>query len=960
MFDLHNAASLAFAEDLYEQYQADPSCVPDDWRAYFDALKTNGTDAANGNGAAFRTAPAFRSRSVFNPHPGPASVGNGHAQPAAVDPNAPAATITNESGDLSVLQERVDMLIRNYRVRGHIIAKVDPLDRPRPHVDELDPIHHGINDAVMDRVVSTGTLAGPQQQTVREVIDRLETTYCRSIGVQFMHIHDLTVRNWLQGRMESTENRTELDGDEQRRILRRLTDAVAFEEFLQTKYIGAKTFSLEGAETLIPLMDLAIETAGDLGIREIIIGMAHRGRLNVLANIMGKAPERILREFEDLDPQHYIGGGDVKYHLGYSGDWQTTAGKNVHLSLCFNPSHLEFINPVAEGRLRAKQDRVDDKSRNRGMCMLIHGDSAVIGEGVVQETLNLSQLEGYKTGGTLHVVVNNQLGFTTEPHEYRSTDYSTAIAAMLQIPIFHVNGEDPEAVAHVVRLAMDFRRQFKRDVVIDMYCFRRRGHNEGDEPEFTQPDMYKVIEKRESVRQSYLAHLQKMGDVTRTEADAMMAEINATLEAAQEKGRTMEYRPPASCMAGYWSGYTGGPEDPADEPETGLPRKKIVDLFTGVTSLPDSFTPHRKIKRAIAARRQMADGKKPLDWAAAEALAFASLAVEGHRIRLSGQDCERGTFSQRHSVLHDVKTNERYSIFSNLSPDQAPVEIYNSPLSEAGVLGFDYGYSLDYPEGLILWEAQFGDFVNAAQVIIDQFIASAEDKWRRLSGLTMLLPHGFEGQGPEHSSARLERFLMQAAEDNMQICQPTTPAQYYHLLRRQTIRRWRKPLVIFTPKSLLRHQGAVSPIGDLTAGTYQRVLWDHKVSGHDKVDRVLICTGRVYYDLIQRRADLERDDVAIIRLEQLYPFPMDELHDALAGYADNTQVIWVQDEPRNMGAWPYLWSMFGIDLFERFKLTAVTRPASASPATGSGAAHRIEQEQLMSEAFGDHPGDLLD
>ncbi|MBI1369544.1 MAG: 2-oxoglutarate dehydrogenase E1 component [Planctomycetes bacterium] len=956
-----NSHSLTFVEQQYAMFLDDPESVSPQWRRYFRSL--SGEDvgpeepAENGNGnghATLQLGPSFKPQSMFATRIPSVATPTPGSPAAKVSPIAKPRVLDHTGAALELLQERVDLLIRNYRVRGHMIAKVDPLDQPRQHWPELDPVSLGLSDSDMDHPFSTDATAGPKTQTLRQIVQRLRNTYCRSIGVQFMHITDTEVRKWLQYRMESTENRLTLSRAEQLRILKRLTDAVVFESFLATKYVGAKTFSLEGAETLIPLLDLAIEYGGEQGIDEFVIGMAHRGRLNVLANIMGKSPRVIFREFEDMDPHLYMGGGDVKYHLGHSNDWRTTNGHKVHLSLCFNPSHLEFIGCVAEGRVRAKQDRNNDTARKRGMTLLIHGDSAFAGEGVVQETLNLSQLEGYGVGGTLHIIVNNQVGFTTLPKQYRSNAYCTDIAKMLDIPIFHVNGEDPEAVAQVVRLGMDFRRKFKRDAVIDMYCYRRRGHNEGDEPEFTQPLMYKAINQRPSVREGYLNKLLKMGDVSREEADALANWRTAEFEKALAEARDTDYLPRPDERIGDWKNYVGGDESNVRDDSTGVDKTRLKDLLTRMTTLPENFHPHRKAARVMEARREMASGDKPLDWSTAELLAFATLATSQHRIRMTGQDSERGTFSQRHAVLHDVENGDRHSLFANLGESAAPIEIHNSPLSEAAVLGFEYGYSLDTPEGLIIWEAQFGDFVNVAQVIIDQFIASAEDKWRRLSGLTLLLPHGFEGQGPEHSSARMERFLMLAAEQNMQIVQPTTPAQYFHCLRRQVVRPWRKPLIVFTPKSLLRLPAATSSLDEMSSGVFKRVIADDVVEA-GKVDRIVLCTGKIYYELVNRRKELGRDDVAIVRLEQLYPMPMQQLEEALAPYSDGTPTFWVQDEPANMGAWPYIFNRFGCDLLGRMPLSSITRPESASPATGSHSAHKLEQEQLMSNVFGGVP-----
>jgi 2-oxoglutarate dehydrogenase E1 component len=929
--DLPGSQSLEYLESLYSDFLSDPESLPPAWRAYFEQLdgRRRPLDRRPDRG------PAFSRRSLFHP---PAN-GNGAVAAAPGQPSA-------------VLQERLDVLVRNYRVRGHIIARIDPLRQPRPQPLELDPGFVGITEADLDRPVSTETLAGPQVRTVRETIERMRNTYCRSIGVQFMHIDDLAARQWLLDRMESTENRIGLGRDQQFRILKRLTDAVMFEEFIQKKFPGAKSFSLEGAESLIPLLEMAIDRAADDGVEEVVLAMAHRGRLNVLANVMGKSPRQIFREFEDRDPELHMGRGDVKYHLGYSSDRVTPSGRKVHLSLCFNPSHLEFVNPVAVGRMRAKQDRFGDEVRRRGLVVLIHGDAAFAGEGVVQETLNMAELPAYTVGGTLHVIVNNQIGFTTGEAEARSTTYATDVARMLQVPIFHVNGEDPEAVAQVIRLGMDFRRDFQRDVVIDMYCYRRHGHNEGDEPAFTQPLLYKAIAGRKSVRAGYLEHLLKLGGISHEEAQAVAEERRELLEQELSAARSEDYRLPASELQGAWRGYCGGPERHVADVNTGVPVERLSALLDQLTRLPDDFHPHRKIQWGLERRREMARGDEPLDWSVGEALAFATLATEGVRIRLSGQDSERGTFSQRHSVLHDTEDGHTFMPLEHLAGDQAPIEIYNSPLSENGVLGFEYGYSLDMPDGLVLWEAQFGDFVNAAQVIIDQFLVSAEDKWNRLSGLVLLLPHGYEGQGPEHSSARLERFLTLAAEDNIQVAWPTTPAQYFHVLRRQVLRRWRKPLVVMTPKSLLRHRRAVSRLEDLAGGRFQRVLPDERDDGAPEAARVLLCTGKIYYELEERREELRREDVAILRIEQLYPFSADELRQALAVYRDDTPLVWVQEEPENMGAWRFVRDRLGERAFGRLPFSGVTRSCSASPATGSKMSHTLEQEVLISEAFG--------
>jgi 2-oxoglutarate dehydrogenase E1 component len=922
-----NIHNLAYAEELCALHQRDPRLVPQAWREYCAAA-----GAAGPNGRT-RLGPSFRPRSLFNPA--------GRSLVSKI-----GARVGSRE---AALQDRLDELIRNYRVRGHLIAQIDPLGAARPCPPELEIDHYGFTEAELDLLTNSATLPYDQPLSIREILQRLRNTYCRSIGAQFMHIDDLPVRRWLQRRMEISQNRLELSREEQLRILTRLTDAVLFEEFLRKKFIGAKTFSLEGCETLLPLLDLVIEKSGAQGVSDIVLGMAHRGRLNVLAHVAGKDRAAIFREFADTEPELWLGRGDVRHHLGHSGDWTTAAGQRIHLSLCFNPSHLEFINPVVLGRVRARQDRLDDVDHRQVLGLLIHGDAAFAGEGIVQETLNFSKLPGYAVGGALHIIVNNQIGFTTPAAEGRSTPYATDVARLLQVPIFHVNGEDPEAVAQVVQLAMDFRREFQADVFIDMYGYRRWGHNETDEPAFTQPLLYRAIRNRRNVREGYLEHLLKLNGVTAEEADKIAADRHERFEQQLAVSRD-DACAPAPEKPVVWRDFAGGPE-PAGELDTGVEAERLSEVLRKLTEVPAGFALHPKLERGMKTRREMAEGAHPLDWSAAEALALATLATEGVRIRLTGQDTARGTFSQRHAVLHDQQDGHPHVPLQHLAPGQAPVEILNSPLNEAGSLGFEYGYSLDCPDGLVLWEAQFGDFVNAAQVIIDQFLASAEDKWRRLSGLVLLLPHGFEGMGAEHSSARVERFLSLAAEDNLQLVQPTTPAQYFHCLRRQALRRWRKPLVVFTPKSLLRHPKVVSSLADCAHGRFQRVLPDTVKTG--EVTRVLLCTGKVFYELAAHREAQHCDDVALVRLEQLYPLRAELLEVALASYRDGTPVFWVQEEPENMGAWHYLRGRFNDSLFGRWPLRLVSRPESASPATGSGGAHKLEQAGLIRHAFGD-------
>jgi 2-oxoglutarate dehydrogenase E1 component len=854
--------------------------------------------------------------------------------------------------EASARQEKVDQLARSYRNRGHVIAQLDPLGRGAEEAPELELQFHGLAEADLDLPFALATASGSVTLNLRAIAEKLRNTYCRSIGVQFMHIDDGAVRDWLQFRMEETENRCLLSADEQRRILRKLTDAEVFETFIHRKFLGAKRFSLEGGESLIPLLDVAIEEAAAHGVQDIVIGMAHRGRLNVLANVLGKNPRRIFEEFKDSDPERQRGGGDVKYHMGYSRDHRTSAGQTVHLSLCFNPSHLEVVGPVVLGRVRAKQDRAGDMRRERGLGIVIHGDAAFAGQGVVQEILNMSGLPGYDTGGTLHVIVNNQIGFTTEPGDSRSSRYATDIARTLDTPIFHVNGEDPEAVVQTIRLALEFRAAFRRDVVIDMYCYRRHGHNEGDEPTFTQPMMYRLIEKQPSVREGYLARLRAMGGVDDAEARAIQAEATTRLEQALEAASAPE--PPTAEepeVASIWAPYRGGPYDDTVEVDTGLAGETLGVLLQAQSIVPRGFHPHPKLEKLLEQRQEMAAGTRPLDWAAAESLAFATLLAEGANVRLSGQDAQRGTFTHRHAVLHDVENGSTYVPLQHLADTQGRFEVWNSPLSETGVLGFDWGYSLDTPEALVVWEAQFGDFANVAQVIIDQFLCSAEQKWGRLSGLVLLLPHGFEGQGPEHSSARLERFLSLAAQDNIQVAVPTTPAQIFHLLRRQARRAWRKPLVVMSPKSLLRHPAAISSLTDLAVSRFRPVLADASGTPPTQARRLVLCAGKLYYDLARVRDERALKDVHLARVEQLYPFPRPALIELLSAYPKTVELRWAQEEPLNMGAWPFL-RLRADSVFAGRAMGCIARPESASPAAGSGNAHKREQQALIDMALG--------
>jgi 2-oxoglutarate dehydrogenase E1 component len=920
-----NSLSAGYMEQLLEDYLRGSADLPDDWRRYFGGLVDSGARRTT------RRGPTFSPPSLFRAAPSGATPSSGQA------------------GD--GLKARLELLAIAYRTRGHLAARIDPLERPRVSPVELAPAYHGFSEGELDRplVADPGGGNGRGVTSVRERIRELENTYCHCIGVEFMHIDDLAIRCWLQERMEATQNRTALTPDDELRILTRLTEAMAFERFVLKRYVGAKVFSLEGAEVLIALLDRAIETAAVQGVQQIVMGMAHRGRLNVLANILGKSPSHIFRELnEELQTEDE--GGDVRYHLGHSNDWVTAAGQRVHLTLCFNPSHLEFVTPVATGKLRGAQDRAGDVERKHGMALVIHGDAAFAAEGIVQETLNLSGLPAYQTGGTLHVVLNNQIGFTTPPEEGRSSGYATDVAKLLQVPIFHVNGDDPLAVAHVVDLALDFRHRFQRDSVIDLVCYRRRGHNENDEPEFTQPVLYRHIRRRPPVCGRYLNALVARGVATQGQADAISQRCDQRLEEEYEKAQSGASLGPSFQLDHVWQGYREGLEPADEQVDTGVDRETLAGLLQRLSELPQDFHLHSRLKRWIKRRREMARGERPLDWSAAEALALATLAADGYRIRVSGQDAARGTFSQRHAVLHDAEDGHTYVPLTHVAPDQAPVDIINSPLSEAGVLGFEYGYSLSYPDCLVAWEAQFGDFVNAAQVIVDQFLASAEKKWRRLSGIVLLLPHGYEGQGPEHSSARLERFLRLSNQHNMQVVVPTVPAQYFHCLRRQMLRRWLKPLVVLTPKGFLRHPRAVCSLDELAAGTFHRVLPDREVAA-ERVKRILVCCGKIYFELVEQRERRGRDDAAILRLEQLYPFPAKELDEALLPYPDRTPVCWVQEEPENMGAHHYVRYGFLRRYADRFPFAHVARPRAAVPATGSISIHKREQRALFDRAF---------
>jgi 2-oxoglutarate dehydrogenase E1 component len=996
--------NTGFVEELYAQYLENPESVDPSWRAFFasrngaaarapfvavenapplpapgkasghGALSSLSSHSAHGDGdralpglsaALTRSVSIDQAPRITNGEAAralePASSRAPHAPHAPHLEPAPLTKHEREVLEQAARQARVYQLVNAYRVRGHLCAHLDPLSPPPAPLAELDIREFGLSPDDLDKPFPTVGLAGMGPvHTLREIIQHLEETYCRSIGVEFTQIDDPERRSWLQQQMEATKNRLTLGREEQLRILTKLSDAEIFEQFLHRSYeAGTKRFSLEGAESLIPLLDLIVERASDRGVEEMVLGMAHRGRLNVLANIMKKSVREIFAAFEDKDAEKYLGSGDVKYHLGYSTDYTTSAGKSIHLTLSFNPSHLEFVDPVVEGRVRAKQDRLGRlaNAQSRVMPLLIHGDAAFIGQGVVAETLNLASVDGYATGGTVHVIVNNQIGFTTNPNEGRSTRYASDITRMLKVPVFHVNGEDPEAVAHVAQLAIDWRQRYCKDVVIDMYCYRRYGHNEGDEPRYTQPTMYAAIDKKPTIRQVYVRRLVEMGQVTEEKADEIAVKRRQALAAALDEVKQKGFAPVTYAMGGVWTHFRGGTDASVPEVSTSVPADKLIEISRRLTEIPSTFNVHPKVLPILKARHDKLVAGEPFDWGTGEMLAYATLLSEKTPVRISGQDVQRGTFSHRHGVLRDVKTNAPFAPLAQVAKWPGRFEAYNSPLSEQGVLGFEFGYALDYPDALVIWEAQFGDFLNGAQVIVDQFITSSEDKWHRLCGLVLFLPHGYEGQGPEHSSARMERFLQNSAEDNIQVCNLTTPAQLFHALRRQVHRPWRKPLIIMTPKSLLRVAATskgphrpVSTLKDLTEGKFHRVIPDS--SGVDPADvkRILLCSGKVYYDLAVAREARGLHDVAIVRLEQLFPIN-EELVTALAPYKDGTKLVWVQEEPRNYGAWYYINSVLPQILHNRFPLGCATRAPSASPATGSKASHLLEQKMLIDEAF---------
>ncbi len=976
-------SNAAFIEELHDRWAADPSSVSAEWRGFFDQLR----DSAQTVKAASAAAPWGRA-SVTEPSEASA-VFDGRWPAAKPDPKAKSAPAAAAAPAVGISAEevraaahdsiRVLMLIRSYRVRGHLAATLDPLGIEQPGTNpELTPEFYGFTEADMDRPIYLDGVLGLQTGTIREVMAILKRTYCGNVGIQFMHIAEPEEKSWLQQRFEGPDafEKNGFTKEGKIAILNKLIEAEGFERFLHKRFPGTKRFGLDGAEAMVPAMEQIIKRGGALGVDEMVFGMAHRGRLNMLAAVMGKPYRAIFHEFQggSTVPSDIEGSGDVKYHMGASSNREFD-GNHVHLSLTANPSHLEIVNPVVLGKARAKQ-AFDIREANAGlpesqwvldrgkvMPVLIHGDAAFAGQGVVAECFALMGLKGYRTGGTMHFVVNNQIGFTTSPRNSRSTPYPSDVALMVQAPIFHVNGDDPEAVVFAAKVATEFRQKFRKDVVVDMFCYRRFGHNEGDDPTFTQPLMYSKIRSLPSTREIYAKRLVQEGVLTQADVDAEVARFEQYLDEQFEAGKTFK-ADKADWLDGQWK-EIGLPDGDERRGDTAVPEAKLRDLGHRLTTVPNSVDIHKTLKRVIEGRREMIDSGANIDWATAESLAFGSLLTEGFPVRLSGQDSVRGTFSQRHSGIVDQTTEERYVPLNNLGGEQQHFEVIDSALSEEAVLGFEYGYALSDPNTLVMWEAQFGDFVNGAQVVIDQFISSGERKWLRMCGLVMLLPHGYEGQGPEHSSARLERFLQQCAEDNMQVANCTTPANYFHILRRQMHRPFRKPLILMTPKSLLRHKKAVSTLADMAEGSsFHRVLHDDaqtrpEVSGiaikADKdIRRVILCSGKVYYDLLDAREKKAVDDVYILRLEQFYPWPMKSLLTELARFP-HAELVWCQEEPKNMGGWTFVdpWLELTLEKLDVKSKRAryVGRPASASTAAGQMSRHLKELEAFTSEAL---------
>lgn len=928
-FSAYSGANANFIEDLYEQYLTDPESVSETWRDQFQTLQKkdpNQVDIAH--------SPIRAQLKTQRP----------------VKSSQAGTTNTEDSELLLQKQSSVTRLIHQYRVSGHLQATCDPLDLyPRPPVPDLDLTYYGLSDLDMDTVFDTGTLFGEERLPLRKILGILNETYCGNVGSEYSHIVDIGINSWIASRLESTRAKQSFTDEKKLHILKMLTAAEGIEKHMHRQYVGQKRFSLEGGECLIPLLDELIQTSGEYGAKEIVLGMAHRGRLNVLVNVLGKSPSILFDEFEGSSKAiQQAKSGDVKYHMGFSSDVNTPGG-HLHLALAFNPSHLEIINPVVEGSVRARQDRRDENGETEVLPVLIHGDAAFAGQGVVMETLNLAETPAYSTGGTVHIVINNQIGFTTSnSFDARSTLYCTDVANMVQAPVFHVNGDDPEAVLFVTRLALDYRTDFNKDVVIDMICYRRHGHNEADEPSVTQPMMYQKIRNHPTTRTIYCDELIEQGVISTADANRMREDYVQALERREHVSNPVLDHV-VNPYTVKWSQFF---DSKWDTPcSTRLALDKIRALTEKFTAVPTGFEVHPRVIKILENRRKMATGDTPIDWGYGETLAYASLLTEGRNVRLTGQDVGRGTFFHRHAVMHNQVDGEIYIPLNKLSDNQAKFHIYNSLLSEEGVIGFEYGYSTAEPDSLVIWEAQFGDFANGAQVVIDQFISSGETKWGRLCGLTMLLPHGYEGQGAEHSSARLERYLQLCAEHNVQICAPTTPAQIFHLLRRQILRPYRKPLIIMSPKSLLRHKLAVSTLEQISEGGFQPLIEEIDDINPKKVTRLILCSGKVYFDLLEARRKAGFEHIAIFRVEQLYPFPMEQLTTALSRFTKLKDLIWCQEEPQNQGAWHQIKHRFLDLLGSKLKLDYAGRPMSAAPAVGSFKKHVESQTGLVKAAL---------
>ena len=964
----HNAAYL---EQLYAQYAHDPNTVDSAWQAFFQALGDADLDVkadASGPSWARKDWPPQPSDDItaaltgeWMPPPQEAAAAKEKILGKAKELDS---TISQEAVKRAVLDSiRALMIIRAHRIRGHLSADLDPLKLQvtGQHL-ELQPKSYGFEEADLDRPIFIDNVLGLQFASMRQIIDILKRTYCSTFALQYMHISDPEQSSWLKERIEGRDKEITFTREGRKAILNKMVEAEGFEKFLHVKYTGTKRFGLDGGESLIPALEQIIKRGGALGVRDIVIGMPHRGRLSVLANVMQKPYRAIFNEFQggSFKPEDVDGSGDVKYHLGASSD-RDFDGNNVHLSLTANPSHLEAVNPVVIGKVRAKQDQIGDADRTQVLPLLLHGDAAFAGQGVVAECFGLSGLVGHRTGGTIHVVVNNQIGFTTAPHFSRSSPYPTDIALMVEAPIFHVNGDDPEAVVHAAKVATEFRQKFQKDVVIDIFCYRRFGHNEGDEPMFTNPLMYNQIKRQKTTLSLYTERLVKDGLIPEGEVEDMKAAFQAKMSEEFEAGK--EYKPnKADWLDGRWSHLDRRGEE-YQRGETSISTQTLADIGTALSRAPDGFPLHKTVARMLETKKKMFAAGEGFDWATGEALAFGSLLCEGFPVRLSGQDCTRGTFSQRHSGLINQDTEERFYPLNHIRTGQKRYDVIDSMLSEYAVLGFEYGYSLAEPNALTLWEAQFGDFANGAQIMFDQFISSGESKWLRMSGLVVLLPHGFEGQGPEHSSARLERFLQMCGQDNWIIANCTTPANYFHILRRQLHRNFRKPLILMTPKSLLRHKLAVSKAEEFTTGSsFHRVLWDdaeasssaHKLKPDAKIKRVVICSGKVYYDLLEERNTRGLDDIYLMRFEQFYPFPAISAMKELQRF-ENAEMIWCQEEPKNQGGWSFMepnleWVLERIKA-KHNRLRYVGRSASASPATGLAAQHKFQQAALIDEAL---------